>query len=86
MLYSMVDAQGRVVRSQYTENSEAAVFPGHRLLADSTPVHGVDYDETTHLFRRIEPVASDATHITYEVYLKPTDAPNDVPFYAIPEL
>ena len=65
----MINSEGEIVRSQYTDNPDAAVFENHRLILDITPVANVDYDETTHTFKRILPVSKDSEKIEYEFIL-----------------
>lgn len=63
MMFSMVDADGNVVRSQYTDNPNAAVLDAHRLLKDQIPF----FDSVKQQIKRMEPVPLNATEITYIV-------------------
>jgi hypothetical protein len=65
----MVDSNGQIVRSQYTDNAQAAVLSEHRLLPDSTPIPDVDFDPQVQTFRRLVPVPPDAIAIAYEFIL-----------------
>jgi hypothetical protein len=79
----MIDANGELVRSQYTDNPNAGVLKNHRLVLDVTPMPDVDFDSSTHTFIRILPVAKDANKIDYE-FLLLTEIPRDTDI-VIPE-
>lgn len=68
-LYSMVDQDGMIVRSQYTSNPDAAVFDGHRLLPD-VPITTSD---PTMMVKRVEPIPDSAASVPYVTVLIPKD-------------
>lgn len=59
--YTMVADDGRVLRAQYTQNANAAVLGGARLLPDNPP----QFDGATHELTRVDPVPNDAEEIEY---------------------
>lgn len=59
----MVDADGMVIRSCYTENPDAGVYEGCRLLPDIIPT----INAASQSVHRIEPVPKDAQAIPYEI-------------------
>lgn len=59
----MIDKDGYIVRAQYTENANAAVYDGYRLLLDIVP----EFDATKQILKRIEPVSLDALQVQYEI-------------------
>lgn len=65
MLYTEVDQNGMIRRRLYTDNADAAVFEGCRLVADSGPSDlGVEAEYKYMV--PIEPVPLTATQIEYE--------------------
>jgi len=78
IFYTMVDAEGAIVRSQYTDNPDAAVHEGHRLLPDTTPEPPEPVGVVTvGVYTRMEPVAVDATAIEYVYTQRPIEAVSD---------
>lgn len=65
MKYTEVDKDGNIVRMMYTENSDAAVLDGYRLLPDRG--HGHLQYEWWQQPKVVVPVRAEATEIEYEV-------------------
>lgn len=60
----MIDENGYVVRSQYTDNSDAAVYENCRLVLDVYP----EFDSNTHGIKRIEPISKNSNKVEYEIF------------------
>lgn len=65
MKYTEVDKNGNIVRAMYTENSEAAVSEGNRLLLDEGYSH-LKFEWWQYPMV-ITPVRSDANQIEYKI-------------------
>lgn len=77
-MYSMIDETGMIIRSQYTDNPDAAVLDGCRLLPDEPPqqpdpVNLVQID----LYVRVEPVLSSSTSVQYNMIRRNFDDVSD---------
>jgi hypothetical protein len=72
MFYTQVDEKGYIYRSMYTQNAEAAVPTGHRLLPDSgAPTTG--YDTSLQRPECVQPTPLTAKQIEYRI----VDIPNE---------
>ena len=66
MMYSQIDPEGYISLSQFTENPEAIVPEGYRLLPDNIP-QPPEYDPYFFIPERIEPIPGDATEVPYRI-------------------
>jgi hypothetical protein len=73
IFYTMVDAEGNIVRRTYTTNKNAAVYEGHRLLPDILP----SLPTPQHRIVLIEPTPKNADKIMYEVVYGPVQQNSD---------
>ena len=64
--YTQVNEEGIIVYSSFTTDKDYVVPEGHRLLLDSPP-NPPDYTPGETYPVRVEPVASDATEISYRI-------------------
>ena len=63
MFYTLVNSEGKIEFSQFTQDNSGQVKEGYRLLPDTTPSFNPDFQYAL----RVEPVPSDATEIPYTV-------------------
>lgn len=68
MLYTDVNAEGMIHRRLYTDNPDAAVLEGHRLVADEGP-RDLGIEASFKYMVPIEPVPINATKIEYKEVL-----------------
>lgn len=73
--YSMIDKSGKIIRPQYTDNADASVPEGCRLLPDTTPQPLPTVENVTvEYWQRVEPVPPAATSVEYRRVARPADA------------
>jgi hypothetical protein len=63
LYYTIVNANGDIVRSQITDDSNYPVGEEQRLVEDQVP----DYDSLTQYIVRVTPVPSDQDYIEYQI-------------------
>jgi hypothetical protein len=66
--YTLVNNDGQILQSQFTEDENYPITSGRRLLVDEVP----EYDSLTQYVVRIVPVPEDADRIVYEIIDIPT--------------
>ncbi len=63
LYYTIVNANGDIVRSQITGDPNYPVGEGQRLVEDQVP----DYDSLTQYIVRVTPVPSDQDYVEYQI-------------------
>ena len=63
LYYSIIDQNGNMVRSQFTQDPNFEVGVQQRLVKDQTP----DYDSLTQYLVRVEPIPAGQDHVEYEI-------------------
>lgn len=72
-LYTLVDIDGNILQSMFTEDANYSHSEDSRLLPDTCPTATIDYDPAYYSAYRITPVAPEATKIEYSIERKSND-------------
>jgi hypothetical protein len=60
MIYTLVDADGNILQSQFTTNPGLTIDAGTKLVEDTVPQPGTDFDPLLKYLERVEPVTGSA--------------------------